>query len=59
MNGYAMEVCLNKQPCEFLYSVLYTEKNSPLFYFHPLAWVRIQNWANRIIYKGLCKESKG
>ena len=43
-------------------NVLYTEKNSPPFYFcpfcpfHPLAWGRIWNWVNWIIYKGLFKK---
>ena len=40
-------------------NILYTGKISPPFYFRPfrlLTWGRIQNWANSIIYKGLCKK---
>ena len=37
-------------------SIVYTGKILPPFYFRPLTIGRIQNWANWIIYKGLCKE---
>ena len=38
---------------------LYTGKISPPFYFRPfrpLAWGRIQNWANWKIYKEVCNK---
>ena len=43
----------------FEYGILYTGKFSPPFYFcpfHPLTWGWIKNWANWVIYKGLCKK---
>ena len=40
--------------------VTYTGKISPPFYFRPfrpISWGRIHNWANWIIYKGLCNNN--
>ena len=41
-------------PAYYKSAILYTGKISPPFYFRPLTWGRILNWANWIIYKGIC-----
>ena len=46
----------NNLPYCFLVQIQYTRKISPPFYFRPLNWVQISNWANSIISKGLFKK---